>query len=220
MTQLAELYNEPSAHLVTARAAEAAEAAEEGTCRVVHGNAVFKAALAASCLMLPEKGDTVLLARLEDGRFSVLAVLARGAESGPCRLRLPAGSRLETPGDLALAAGNSLTLHGGQGMAVHTPALSVTAEESRLHVTRLEAVADTIHSWCRSLHAVGVRAQAVYHTLTQCLTVSRRMVEKEDETRAGSSTLIVSGTATVQAANTLTLAEKVSRTDAGQIQLG
>lgn len=223
MTQLAELYNEPSARLVTARAAEAAETAQapkDASCRVILGNALLKADIAASCLMLPEKGDTLLLACLEDGGFSVLAVLARAASAGPCRLRLPAGSRLEAPGDLTLAAANALTLHGGQNMRVHTPALSVAAEESRLHVTRLEAVADTINSWCRSLQSVGVRVTAVYRTLTQCLTKSRRIVEKEDETRAGSSTLIVTETATVQAANTLTLAGEVARTDAGQIQLG
>jgi hypothetical protein len=57
-------------------------------------------------------------------------------------------------------------------------------------------------------------------SLTQCLGSSRRMIEGEDETRAGSSTLMVTENATLMAKNGLTLVEDTARTDAKLIQLG
>lgn len=199
---------------------------EEGSphCQITLGDRLCTAMLAASCLMQPEKGDTVILARLDHNRETddlvVLAVLARADNSRPCRLRLPENSRFETAGNLELLAMNSLSLHGGQAMDMQTENLTLTAAQGHVRMTRLETVADTVRTWCRSLHSMGVQAQTVFHSLTQCLKISRRIVENEDETRAGKSTLIVSETVAVQAKNTITLAQDVARTDAGQIQLG
>jgi hypothetical protein len=216
MAQTAEHYAPSAARLVTGRVL--GDADDRG-CRVLLGNAAFEAGLAASCLLRPQKGDTVLLAELEDERRLVLAVLFRN-EAMEARLRLPPESSLECPGRLSLRAGETLDLQSGGAMGLRTEDLAVTARSGALQIADLKAVADVAEVCCRAFSSLGDTALSVFRSLTQCLGSSRRMVEGNDETRAGNSTLIVEENATVMSKNGLTLAEETARTDAKLIQLG
>jgi hypothetical protein len=186
---------------------------------VLCGNAAFEAGLAASCLLRPQRGDTVLLAELEDERRLVLAVLFRN-EAREASLRLPPAAALECPGRLRLRAAEALELQSGREMGLRAEALAVTAKSGALHIADLRAVADVAEVCCRAFSSLGDTALSVFRSLTQCLGSSRRMVEGNDETRAANSTLIVKETATVMSKNGLTLAEETARTDAKLIQLG
>jgi hypothetical protein len=223
MTQTAELYEARDAHLVTGKVLDPSSDAA-GTAdglppplRVLSGNRAFEAHTAASCLLQPRKGDTVLLACLEDGTRVVLAVLFR---TGEARLRLPAQSTLECSGRLTLRCGESLNLQSGRNMRLHTEELDVTAKNCGLRALSIKSVAQSIDICCHTLYSYAHSALSVFASLTQCLGTSRRMVEGEDETRAGSSTLVAEETVTVMSKNKLALAEETARTDAKLIQLG
>ncbi|MDR0827771.1 MAG: DUF3540 domain-containing protein [Desulfovibrio sp.] len=222
MAQTAELYDDLCAQLVTGIALDEIAPADgqNAAFRVRCGNRIFAANLAASCLMRPERNDTLLLARLEDGANLILSVLYRADESSLCRLRLPQDSSLECPGRLSVTTADTLALQSGKNLGLQSDALSVTAATADLRVTRLSAMLNQLDACCHSLYSLGHSARFVFQTLTQCLGSSRRMIEGEDETRAGSSTLMVTETATVMAKNGLTFAEDTARTDAKLIQLG
>jgi hypothetical protein len=216
MAQTAEEFQAHDARLATGRVLNAGA---DAFFRVSLGNRAFEAHLAASCLLRPERDDTVLLAGLEDGRHVILAVLFRDGEAG-ARLRLPPDSNLECPGRLTLRAAEELDLQSGRKMGLRAEELGVTAKNAALHIADVKAVSDAAEFCCRAFSSLGDTALSVFRSLTQCLGSSRRMVEGNDETRAANSTLIVEENATVMSKNGLTLAEETARTDAKLIQLG
>ncbi|MDR1686339.1 MAG: DUF3540 domain-containing protein [Desulfovibrio sp.] len=221
MTQTAEFYDASGAQLATGRVLDAPEhAADAGdlrALRVLCGNRAHAAHTAASCLLQPQKDDTVLLACLEDGTQVVLAVLFRAGEA---RISLPAHSTLECPGRLTLRCAESLDLQSGRRMHMQTEELGVTVKNCDVRALSVKSVVSSIDVCCSTLYSYGKSALSVFASLTQCLGTSRRMVEGEDETRAGSSTLLAEDTVTVMSKNKLTLAEETARTDAKLIQLG
>jgi hypothetical protein len=223
MTQTAELYEARDAHLITGKVLDSlSDAAGAGDAltpalRVLSGNRALEAHTAASCLLQPRKGDTVLLACLEDGTQVVLAVLFR---TGEARLNLPAQSTLECSGRLTLRCGESLNLQSGRNMRLHTEELDVAAKNCGLRALSVKSVAESIDICCNTLYSYGQSVLSVFASLTQCLGTSRRMVEGEDETQAGSSTVIAKENVTVMSKNKLALAEETARTDAKLIQLG
>jgi hypothetical protein len=187
--------------------------------RIVSGNVAHDASLAASCLMQPQQGDTVLLAFLENGLCAILAILFRNETAQAC-LRLPSSSSLECPGTLAVCALAGLELQSGGTLSLESEKLTAVANSGALHVAKVKTLSDTAEICCRSLTTLGHTALSVFRSLTQCLGASRRMVEGNDEVQAGNSTLVVAENATVMSKNGLTLAEETSRTDAKLIQLG
>jgi hypothetical protein len=218
MAQTAELLYDTGAQLVTGSVLESPPGAEGGSgLRVLCGNRAIEAHTAASCLLQPQSGDTVLLACLEDETHVVLAVLFR---VGDARLRLPDRSTLECAGALTVRCADSLDLQSGRAMRLQAEDMGVTAKACDLRVLSLKTLADSVDMCCGTLYHYGKHALSVFASLTQCLGSSRRVVEGEDETRAGSSTVIVEENATVMSKNKLTLAEETARTDAKLIQLG
>jgi hypothetical protein len=216
MAQTAAYHDSAEVRLVTGRVLGDAKGK---SCRVLRGNAAFEAVPAASCLLRPPKGDTVLLAELEDETLLVLAVLSRNEET-EARLLLPPATSLECPGRLSLKAADSLALQSGRNMGLHTGELALSAKSGALHIAEVRAVAEAAEFCCRAFSCLGDTALSVFRSLTQCLGSSRRVIEGHDETRAGASTLMVAETATVMSKNGLTLAEETARTDARLIQLG
>jgi hypothetical protein len=226
MAQTAEFYENISAQLITG-VALGENANEDGSAdgsdaalRVRCGNRIFEARLAASCLMRPERDDTVLLASLEDGANVILSVLYRADAASVCRLRLPDDSKLECSGRLTVTAAEDLALQSGRNMGMQADALLVSAASADLRVTNVTTIINQMDTCCNFLYTVANSARHVFQTLTQCLGSSRRLIEGEDETRAVSSTLMVTESATVMAKNGLTLVEDTARTDAKLIQLG
>ncbi|MDR1777086.1 MAG: DUF3540 domain-containing protein [Desulfovibrio sp.] len=215
MTQTAELYANLEARLVTGKTL----CDGDGACRVVCGNMAVDARLAASCLLRPQKGDTVLLAQLEDGRHIVLAVLFRDEGERAC-LRLPPQSDMECAGALTVSCAEALELQSGQRLGMRAADLAVTAKNGALHILNVKSASDVVEVCCRALTTLGGTALSVFRSLTQCLGSSRRVVEGDDETRAGNSTLMTGGNAVVMSKNGLNLAEETARTDAKLIQLG
>ncbi|MDR2055676.1 MAG: DUF3540 domain-containing protein [Desulfovibrio sp.] len=216
MAQTAEYYENAEARLVTGRLLDDAD---DSGCRVVCGNAALEARLAASCLMRPQKGDTVLLAELEDETLLVLAVLFSARQS-QARFSLPAESSLDCPGNLTVRCARSLEMQSGRELGLRAENLAVTAQNGDVRIAEVRAVSDMADICCRALSTLGGTALSVFKSLTQCLGSSRRVIEGEDETRAGNSTLLVTENATVMSKNGLTLAEETARTDAKLIQLG
>ena len=72
---------------------------------------VVRALRAASCLLAPAPGDTVLWTRTEAGEAWVLAVLRRAENEGPALVRLPESSEIAVE-RLQLRAEQELALDG------------------------------------------------------------------------------------------------------------
>ena len=215
MSQTALSYDAMEAQLFTGRVS----GGEKGAWRVLAGNALYEASLAASCLLEPEINDIVLLAGLENGQSIILSVLFR-AEGAQARLNLPQDSAISCPGRLALRAAAGLELESGQELNLKSESMNLAAKEASAQIAKASALLDTAQLCCRALTTFGHNALTVFHSLTQCLGRSQRLVEGADETRCAESTLVASENATVMSKNQLNLAEETARTDAKLIQMG
>ena len=186
--------------------------------RVLASNVACNASLAASCLLLPQQRDTVLTALLENGTSVILAVLYR--KDGPANLRLPENSTLECQKSLTLRTGANLSLQSAQNLSLESEDLHVGAANVSANILNIRTICDTAEHCCRALTSIGQSAISVFHSMTQCLGESKKMVEGADETRCATSTLLANESATVMAKNSLNLTEETARTDAKLIQLG
>ena len=192
--------------------------ADKDRFKVLAGNRAYASCLAASCFLTPREQDTVLTALLEDGTSVILSVLFR--QEAPAQLRLPENSTVHCEKSLTLRSGSSLALQSAGALSLASEEVHVSAKAASANILKVHTVCDTAELCCRALTSLGQTALSVFHSFTQCLGESRKMVEGTDETRCASSTLLAEENATVMSTNSLTLVKETSRTDAKLIQLG
>src|SRR5579859_8052403 len=118
-TQIQPNFTDAAAELIQAKVVDAGE----DICRLTGAAGSFTARRAASCLLQPGAGDTVLAAQVA-GNIWILAVLVRG--DTPALLPLPADSTLKVAqGGLKLAVQDELTLAAGRQLTALAPEISV-----------------------------------------------------------------------------------------------
>ncbi|MBI4957280.1 MAG: DUF3540 domain-containing protein [Myxococcales bacterium] len=176
-----------------------------------------KARRAASCLLAPEPPDRVLVTLVPEP--FVLAVLERTAGR-------PA--RLVVDGDATLAASGKLELRGETGASLVTPgeasiaarALEVHAQEARVGIGRLTALAASVLGQFAELRVVSKCADFFADQLTSRLGRSFRHVGGEDAVRAGTIEYRAEGQAALKGQNTAVVARQIARIDGEQISIG
>lgn len=145
-----------------------------------------QAQLAASCLLEPAVGDTVLLTYTgQDEPSFILAVLQRAASTTPAHLQLPGGNQLTSDSSGVRIQASSLSLNANTQLELNSAQLNVNAIDSSMTVKHWQGCFDTAES-----HAVNVKFTAKTLTssigrLIQRLVESFRATEGTDETRAG-----------------------------------
>lgn len=173
---------------------------------------------AASCLLAPLAGDTVLVARA-GGRAYVLAVLERESSEraveveGDLHLRSRHGAvtieaeralRLRTPGTLGVA-GKTLTLAAEQASWV-AGQIRVLSEHLALESTRIRQVASF--------------SEVVAESIKETLGRSYRTIRESEHVDAGSLTLSVRNMLRSHADTAIVTAKKLIKLDGDQIHLG
>jgi hypothetical protein len=178
---------------------------------VATGGAPARASRAASCLVAPEPGDTVLLCTTGADTF-VVAVLARAAP----------GALVVTPADtdgLVVAAGR-LRLSAERELAVTTPSLA-------LHARAIRAVADVATLLGRLMTVAGRRLRVTVDAQetaagTQSSKVGTRIaiVDGPDVREAAAVSERIAGTWTNHAAATVLTASTDIHLDARRVSVG
>jgi hypothetical protein len=160
--------------------------------------AVFQARRALSCLVEPEPGDRVLVARAPHGVADayVLAVLEREGDA-PVSLVSPRDTELRSAGTLSIVAPATM---------IATPTFSLHSAVARLHATRATAVLGAVDA---ILDRLMLRAKQAF-----------RVVEEVDHLRAGQVDYEARGTLSLHSENTTLTAEGLVKVDGEQIQLG
>ncbi|HEY1991932.1 MAG TPA: DUF3540 domain-containing protein, partial [Gammaproteobacteria bacterium] len=118
--------------------------AGEDICRLAGPAGAFTARRAASCLLQPATGDTVLAAVLADSTW-VLAVLVRG--DSPALLPLPADCTVKVAaGSLSFAVPEELTLAAGTQLSVVAPEVSLQAARASIGLGALQLAAGLVEA--------------------------------------------------------------------------
>jgi len=168
------------------------------------------AAVAASCLLMPAEGDTVLLAD-SDGEIFVLAVLKRA--SGPAHLAVPGASsvRLDAP-DLHLAARASLRLEA--------PDLDVSGDRARVKVDETRLIGRLASGVVKTLELVSDRVRSVARQVTQSADTRVTSIGRTDTLKASVLVQEIDTSQIQHARQTVMVSEEDTHIDAKRITMG
>jgi hypothetical protein len=173
------------------------------------GGGVWRAFIAASCLLRPSAGDEVLVAPLNDGRAFILAVLNRFAREA-C---------LDFPHGVEIRAGQALKLNSATSLTMDAPQSSLIAAELTVQAGSIQAQAGFCALLARTIKIAGRKLDSCFEQFWGRFASSRRMVSGHDEVQAGSSRLASCGTVQVQADSIHHVAAKLARIDAQQTHI-
>ncbi|MDP9606911.1 DUF3540 domain-containing protein [Variovorax sp. NFACC27] len=175
---------------------------------------------AASCLLRPEMGDTVLVSGPDAQRLYLTAV-AEQADSSM--------SRIETEGSMTLAANSGevnieadtqLALKGRQSVHIGTSRLALDAAEADCRVGRLDYEGTNVEARVLNVRIIGRLYETVVDRLVQLSRSAFRMTDGVEQVRAGRLDYQADEMLRVHAKNTFVTADRVVKVDARQIHVG
>ena len=168
---------------------------------------------AASCQLLPEPGDMVLISGSLPDQVFVIAVLER---RGPAPLRTRLGEdvtlSVETAGRLTVSAERSLTLKADD--------VGVIGRSAHLIVSQLKASARAAVFSLQSSRLIGDLVETSLGRLSQLLGSSQRTVEGLDQTRSGDIDYRAAQTVSLHGQHLFADADKLVRIDGDQVHIG
>lgn len=175
---------------------------------------------AASCLLEPEPGDTVLVAiDTQPGSAFILAILTR-CHPQDGKVLLPSGSMLhDTPAGLNLHTHN-LNLQAKGSTELTSDHLTLRSHSAHVNLDHVDARFDTAHTQATTLTLQARSLSARIGRLVQRTVDYFRHTEKLDETRAGRLSVTVDGHHTIRAGHVTTHAQGFVKIDGQKIDLG
>jgi hypothetical protein len=176
------------------------------TVRVWTGNMTLDAKRAFSCLVAPEEGDRVLLARAGESGHFVIAVLER--PDGGCVRIVPEGDIAfdVRSGRLSVSAAEGIDLVSAGTLSFSADRVDARAREGNLVLGKVRLIARAV--------------DAVLERLYQSTRRSFRTVQEVDHLRAGQIDHAANGLARLHGEFTLVTARELVKTEGKQIHLG
>jgi hypothetical protein len=184
--------------------------------------AAYQAKKAVSCLVLPEPGDTVMLAFDASPHCYILSVLERPggalaaktlAFDGQVNLRIRQGG-------LNIATDQTLSLTSEQKIALASDELELDARNGSARITTFSFLGRMFQSQVETVKQIADTLDTIIRRSVQRLTSSYRYIEEHEEIQSASTRMLVEGTLTMQTQNTMHTAEGHIKIDAEQIHLG
>lgn len=181
---------------------------------------VLRCQRAASCLLRPETGDTVLVTGPDAQRLYLTAV----AEQADAR-----SARIDVAGDLTLASERGavsvesptrLSLQGGEGLHMTSARLDIDAAAADCRVGRLAYRGEEAHATVLNIRVVGRVYEAIVDRLVHLSKTAFRMTEGIDQVRATRIDYHASEMARLHGRNTVVTAQDLVKLDAKQIHMG
>ncbi|ARP91784.1 hypothetical protein CAL14_17055 [Bordetella genomosp. 9] len=180
----------------------------------------WRARRAASCLLVPQPGDVVLISGPDAGRVYLIAVLEQ-ADAGHTRLEVAGDAVLAaTAGSLALESAKEVALQGREAVRIETGEMSVRARETRCVAERMRYVATELQATVGATRLVGKSYEAVLDRLQLMSRLSFRTTEEIEQVRAGTLDYQAEQAARVHAEYTLVTGGELVKVDARQIHMG
>ncbi|MFK7991867.1 MAG: DUF3540 domain-containing protein [Sandaracinaceae bacterium] len=175
---------------------------------------------AASCLLAPRTGDSVIVAVPAAGPLWVLAILERQDEDAPHVLRVE--------GDLELDASEHVRVRASSGIEFATPGrfkvgarkLAVMAIDAALSTEQLSVVGRTVSAQAETLKSVWNVVDSIADRVTLHAKRSYRFIEEMDVTRAEQVDTRAEHTMHLRGKNTFLTAEDLAKIDGEQVHLG
>jgi len=176
---------------------------------------------AVSCLVEPDVGDRVLLARDDEGATFVLAVLRRNTPDATTRLSLEGDVALTVEsGSLEVSARDGVTIASPGEVALVAGELRAAASRARTALGELVHVGASVLGQVDTVKLVGQALDVVVERSIARAKRAFRFVEESETVRAGELDHRAEGLASLRGAHALVTAEKLVKIDGGQIHVG
>lgn len=191
-----------------------------GVYTVISDDMELRCQRAASCLLRPEIGDTVLVCGPDAQRLYLTAV-AEQADARESRIDVSGDLTLaSTHGSVAVESETALHLRGKQSLDIGTSQFKVDASAADCRVGRLTYQGDEMEATVLNIRVIGRLYEAVMDRLVHLSRTAFRMTEGVDQVRAGRIDYQAEETVRVHAKDTLVTATRLAKVDARQIHMG
>jgi len=176
------------------------------------------APLAASCLLVPEPGDRVLVA-LSPQPY-LLAVLERSAQR-PARVEFPGDATIVSrAGTLALAGREGVRVTAGKAIGLWSQSLSVRTGKAELVAETLGSAVQSLRANVQQLGVVTHTCEVVAERIAQRAARVYRFVSELDQLRAQHFDFRAEQSAQVKGETTVVTARQVAKIDGEQVHIG
>lgn len=184
------------------------------------GHRSLRCQRAASCLLLPAPGDTVMVAGTGDDALYVIAVVAQ-ADRRQATLAVDGDLRLQSKrGGIAIRSALALDLQSDASVATSAPQWKLTAERGECNVSELDYQGAELRFSVLVTRFLGRACEAVLDRLHLLTRSSFRITEEVEHVRAGQIDIQASQTLRLHAKNTLVTSKELVKVDAEQIHMG
>ncbi|WP_443089533.1 DUF3540 domain-containing protein [Xenorhabdus sp. Sc-CR9] len=158
---------------------------------------------AASCLLAPDIGDSVLITQVEN-QLWILAILERAEQQQP--------AEISVPGDL------TITSHGNLNM--NSNGLNITANSGNCHISEMQYSGESLSAWVSITRLVGNQFESLWQTVTQLSNRLFRHTTQTEKVHAGQLDMQAENYARLHAQQTIVTAKAITKIDAEQIHIG
>jgi len=174
---------------------------------------------AASCLLKPEAGDTVLLAG-DSTRVFLLAVIEQ-ADAAIARIEMPGDVLLSAAqGNVTVHSTRQVCLQGENGLTMQTDQLALRARQGDCVVDEMQYTGRELKGTVGVVRLIGRLCETVVDRVMQISRNAFRMVEQTDQARVGHLDYEAGEVARIHAKTTMVTGEKLAKIDAAQIHVG
>lgn len=175
---------------------------------------------AASCLLQPQQGDTVLLSGPDSSRVYLIAVIEQADTSV---------SRIEVPGDLrVVAAAGAVSIDSAADLRLQSAARldmksaqwTLAADQAQCQVADMRFAGQVLDATVGRLRVVGKVFESVADRMVQMARSALRLVDEVDQARVGHLDVRAEQTASLHGKHVLLTGKELMKVDAGQIHMG
>ncbi|MDC9596165.1 DUF3540 domain-containing protein [Xenorhabdus anantnagensis] len=158
---------------------------------------------AASCLLTPSMGDTVLITKINN-QLWILAILERAEQQQIAEINVP--------GDLSISSQGNLSMNSN--------GLKITANNGNCHISEMQYSGESLSAWISITRLVGNQFESLWKTVTQLSNRLFRHTTQTEQVRAGQLDMKAESYARLHAQQTVVTAKAITKIDAEQIHIG
>ncbi len=177
----------------------------------------IRARRAVSCLVVPQSGDKVLAVIEEDNAF-ILAVLQK-ENNKETKLFLKGNATVVAEEGIKIVAGEDIMLGGEKGVEIMSPRINLVGDKLSLSANIISFTGQILKKQFQKIKAVAKEVEKFFVYFTRHTKNSYKYTTEHDEIHAGSARYLTEKTMTIQARDSVHLAEELITMNAKQINL-
>ncbi len=184
------------------------------------GGATRACRRAASCLLKPQPGDTVLVSGPDPFRVFLIAVLEQ-ADAAVTRIEVDAPMVLGgNAQSVTIESEAGVSLRSGAGIDMAAPRWTVRADSADCQADEARFVARKLDATLGTVKLVGRVFETVAERVVQMTRHALRIVEEVDQSRVGHLDCKARDTVRIHAKHTMVTGQDLVKVDASQIHMG